>query len=179
MISKVDIALGIHLAEQDAIREKVGDKYETDLDLGVCQNDGTPIRPSAFSSAIVAEMKNLSKRLPCLKKKHVSHHALRHAFATGVRSGGATTQTTMAALGHSSSAVTDRYVATVPAEVMATATSIDERRRLREQTFKRESAQQQEPQSVPVRGLSAQNGSTGIRNSENPVKATCWGVAKW
>lgn len=38
----------------------------------------------------------------------------------------------MAVLGHSSSVVTDRYVAMVPVEVMATAKSIDERRRKRE-----------------------------------------------
>lgn len=83
LTSKVAIALGIHLAEQEKIREVVGDSYQSDYALVVCQPDGSPIRPSASSSSIVAEMKTLSKRVPSLKKKHVSHHGLRHAYATG------------------------------------------------------------------------------------------------
>jgi len=77
-------------------------------------------------------MVRLSENLPFLRNKRVSHHKLRHAYATALHSSGVSQQSIKSQFRHSSLAMAERYTHSVPPDVENAVASIDEHRRKRE-----------------------------------------------
>jgi integrase len=86
--------------EQGALRQQFGADYRSDLDLIVCEPDGSTLRPDSISSSISALMKRL--KMP----KGVSLHTLRHTHASQLLAAGVDIATISARLGHSNVRVT-------------------------------------------------------------------------
>jgi integrase len=87
-------------AEQMVFREQFGAAYRTDLDLIVCDPDGSALRPDSISSSVSALMKRL--KMP----KGVSLHTLRHTHVSQLLAGGIDIATISECVGHSNVRVT-------------------------------------------------------------------------
>lgn len=87
-----------HRLKQNVFRQQFGVDYRTDLDLIICNPDGSPLRPDSISGTI----SNYLKRL----KLGGSLHTMRHSHGSQLLADGATLTEVSARLGHSSPATT-------------------------------------------------------------------------
>ncbi|MEQ1887529.1 MAG: site-specific integrase [Bryobacteraceae bacterium] len=97
--------LSAHWEQQKKFRTEFGPTYHLDLDLVVCNPDGSPLKPDSVSAAVSALCRRL--KLP----KGVSLHTLRHTHGSLLLVGGMELPAVSARLGHSSTHVTAKIYA--------------------------------------------------------------------
>ena len=92
-------ALQAHRKEQDKFREMFGPDYRSDLDLVICQPDGSEICPDSFSATFC-------KMLRKIGKPGLGIHSIRHSHASVLLSKGVSIAAVSKRLGHANISTT-------------------------------------------------------------------------
>jgi integrase len=92
-------ALQAHRKEQDRYREMFGPDYRADLDLVICEPDGTEIYPDNFTAAFCAMLRKIGKR-------GLSIHSIRHTHASLLLAKGVSVAAVSKRLGHANISTT-------------------------------------------------------------------------